>query len=317
MSDAGRRESVQIGRVLPLDHRSALDLLRDLARDRAVLADLRRLWARESAATTLCFTNDEQVLSQLAQRVASGSLVVASVRPAPLMAAPPIEDEAAGAAAAAAAEEKKQQPAEEKSWIEISVINAGTGAPVSGVSLLITPASGSEAAHKTDDKGKVRLDKITAGPCVVRCAMGDPARADVLVFQGAGSGEPPAPEAGAGGAKQAKQGGAPVILSVELHKVRTGETPESVAKAIGSTWPKIAKFNFGTDDPKKVERLLRSQLGCSQRAPDGKGYVFDDSDDPGILLLPREWKAEGMETGGAYTIEVRTFVDARTWIFSM
>lgn len=111
MTEARKREDVQIGRALRLDRGAALALLRDLARDRAVLADLRRLWAKETAATTLCFATDDQVLAQLAGRVASGSLVIARVR-APLPKAPPPgaggADGAAEAAEAAAQEEQAQ-----------------------------------------------------------------------------------------------------------------------------------------------------------------------------------------------------------------
>ncbi len=113
MTEARKREDVQIGRALRLDRGGALALLRDLARDRAVLADLRRLWAKETAATTLCFATDDQVLAQLSERVASGSLVIARVR-APLPKAPPPGSGGADGAAEAAQEEQgqaKEKPA--------------------------------------------------------------------------------------------------------------------------------------------------------------------------------------------------------------
>lgn len=114
MTEARKREDVQIGRALRLDRGSALALLRDLARDRAVLADLRRLWAKETAATTLCFATDDQVLAQLSERVASGSLVIARVR-APLPKAPPPGAGGAdGAAEAAEAKQEEEAQAKEK-----------------------------------------------------------------------------------------------------------------------------------------------------------------------------------------------------------
>lgn len=318
MTEASKRAEVQIGRALRLDRRTALDLLRDLARDRAVLTDLRRLWAKEAAATTLCLASDEQVLGQLAERVASGALVIARVRQPPPKAPPPGAGAVAGdGEAAAPAESKAEEAAEEKSWIEITVLDLATGAPVSGVALLVTPASGSEAEHKTDDKGVVRLDKITAGPCLVRCDAGDATREETLIFLGTGGGAPPPAAGGEAKSDEKKKGGSPKIVAVEKHKVKTGETLEGLAKSVGSTWQKVAKFNWGTDEPKKINRFLRTVVGCTKKSADGKNYVFDDSDVPGIVLLPREWKAEGMSTGGAYTIEVVSAAEAKEWIFSM
>lgn len=319
MSGTQRREHIQIGRALRLDRRSALELLRDLARDRAALADLRRLWTRESGATTLCFASDEQVLQQIAERVASGALVIARMPPALAKAPPPGEGTVDGAAAAEAAEEaqkeaEKAQEAAQKSWLELTVLSLSSGAPVSGVALLITLGSGSEEEHKTDEKGGVRLDGIAAGPCLVRCKMQDTKPEDALIFMGSAGGSPPPASEGAGGQKQA---GTPCIVQVTRHKVKTGDTLESLAKSIGSTWQKLAKFNFGTDDPKKINSFLRVQVGCTKKTADGKNYLFDDSDEPGIILLPGEWKAEGMETGHAYTIEVVPAVEAAAWFFSM
>jgi hypothetical protein len=114
MTEAGKREEIRIGRALRLDRRGALELLRDLARDRAVLADLRRLWARETAATTLCFAPDDQVLAQLADRVASGALVVARVRPPLPKAPPPGAGAVAGEASAPVEVAKKAEPAKDK-----------------------------------------------------------------------------------------------------------------------------------------------------------------------------------------------------------
>lgn len=110
MGEPSRREDVQIGRALRLDRRGALDLLRDLARDRAVLSDLRRLWAREAAAGAACFAPDEQVLGQLADRVAAGGLVIARVRPPVPRAPPPGSGAVDGAAAPADAASSEQAP---------------------------------------------------------------------------------------------------------------------------------------------------------------------------------------------------------------
>lgn len=315
MTARGKQEDVQIGRALRLDRRAALDLLRDLARDRAVLSDLRRLWAKEAAATSLSFTSDAQVIAQLADRVATGALVIARVV-SPLPKAPPPGAGAVDGATEAPSSSATEQAEEQKSWIEISVVDLSTGAPLSDVPLLITPPSGSEAEHKTDANGAVRLDKIPGGPCLVRCEMGEAGREDALIFLGSGGGAPAPPAGGAAGKDEKKKKGTPAIVAVEKHKVRTGETLDGLAKSVGSTWQKVAKFNWGTDDPKKINRFLRSEVGCTKKTKDGKSYLFDDSDDPGIILLPQEWKAS-MDTGGAYTVEVVSATAPKKWIFSL
>lgn len=318
MTDVVRRDDgMQIGRALRLDRRTALELLRDLARDGAVLSDLRKLWARETGRSALCFAPDHEVLSQLAARVASGALVIARVRPTLPKAPPPGEGAVAGETAVEEAAAVAEQVAEEKSWIELTVVRLDTGAKVAGVPLLITPASGSEAEHKTDDQGVVRLDGITKGPCLVRCKLGDVTRPDVLIFMGTGSGGPPPAAGGTGAGKSEKKGGTPSIVAIEKHKVKSGETLDGLAKLVESTWQKVAKLNWGTDDPKKINRFLRTVVGCTKKTKDGKSYVFDDSDAPGIILLPTEWKAKDLDTGHAYTIEVVPAVEAKTWVFSM
>lgn len=71
------------------------------------------------------------------------------------------------------------------------------------------------------------------------------------------------------------------------HKVRRGETLESIASAHGMTWRQLAQFSFGTDHPSAVTDALRAYVGCTRRTADGRSYVFDDTDDPGILYLPK------------------------------
>jgi hypothetical protein len=78
---------------------------------------------------------------------------------------------------------------------------------------------------------------------------------------------------------------------VSRHRVRTGETPSSIASLHGVPWDRIAAFNWGTTDQAALEAHYRATLGCTRRAPDGRGLRFDDGDDPGILLVPRPVEA--------------------------
>jgi hypothetical protein len=51
------------------------------------------------------------------------------------------------------------------------------------------------------------------------------------------------------------------VAIVERHRVCAGETLHSVASSAGLTWKKLAKFNFGTDDVKKVHAHLKADVG--------------------------------------------------------
>jgi hypothetical protein len=79
-SDESAIEMVTVGRTLPLDRNSALSLLRRLSTDRAVMLDLRRLYADEVGRSALHGLKDETVLEQLAERIARGDLTISAFR---------------------------------------------------------------------------------------------------------------------------------------------------------------------------------------------------------------------------------------------
>lgn len=80
-SDESVIEMVTVGRTLSLDRNSALSLLRRLSTDRAVMLDLRRLYAEEVGRSALQGLKDETVLEQLAERIARGDLTISAFRP--------------------------------------------------------------------------------------------------------------------------------------------------------------------------------------------------------------------------------------------
>lgn len=80
-SDESAIEMVTVGRTLSLDRNSALSLLRRLSTDRAVMLDLRRLYAEEVGRSALHGLKDETVLVQLAELIARGDLTISAFRP--------------------------------------------------------------------------------------------------------------------------------------------------------------------------------------------------------------------------------------------
>ena len=91
---------------------------------------------------------------------------------------------------------------------------------------------------------------------------------------------------------------------VEEHKVCTGETLESIAEEAGIDWQGLAEFNWQTSDRKQVNVHLKKVVGCTTKSSDGKAYVLDDSDDPGIVHVPAKWAAEGLPVDQRHTVRV-------------
>ncbi len=95
------------------------------------------------------------------------------------------------------------------------------------------------------------------------------------------------------------------IALVEEHRVKTGETLAGLAKSAGLSWQQLAQFNWGTADPDKINEHLRDEVGCTKKTKDGRNYVFDDSDHPGIVFIPKPWEQKGLATDQIHTIRVR------------
>jgi len=95
------------------------------------------------------------------------------------------------------------------------------------------------------------------------------------------------------------------IAEIEEHRVKSGETLESIARANGMTWQELARFNWQTTAPCEVNNKLRTVVGATRRSRASQFYAFDNADDPGIILIPKHWRADVLETGRVHTIRVR------------
>jgi len=212
------------------------------------------------------------------------------------------QDEAAGAVAAPPKPVARAKPREErKTWVEFKVVEDGTARPVSGVRLSITPPDGIEKLHTTSSSGLIRLEEILPGSCTVKCDLKDARLSDTLHFVGAG-------EPKSGGNQQesssALQAGHVRIAQIEVHKVKKGESIDKLAKAAGLTWKELSKFNWGTDVPDEINEHLRDVVGCTKKTKDGNNYMFDDSDQPGIIYIPTKWEQGGLATATRHVIRV-------------
>jgi hypothetical protein len=180
-----------------------------------------------------------------------------------------------------AAVEVARGPRARKATFELVIIDVQTGQPLSGVTLEVEPPDGSTRRVDTDGQGSVKIPDLEPGACTVRSVI-EEARVQSSYVPGPAS------------AASAAQTGAPstgpaFLVDAVRHRTATGQTPASIAKEWGVPWQEIALFNWGTAEARELERRYRKTLGCVHTAPNGT-LVFDDGDDPGILLIPRPWE---------------------------
>jgi hypothetical protein len=205
-------------------------------------------------------------------------------------------------------------------WISIRVVDDATSVPVAGVRVRVRPPGGEEQEHETDEDGWVEIAGITRGTCGVAggSEFQDAELAETLGFVALGE-EPAESDADDDERDTAEEITGRWIAEVEEHKVQTGETLASLAEGAGLTWQRLARFNWGTEDPKEINEHLRDHVGCTKKTADGKNYVFSSDDDPGIVYIPRPWSLEDLETDRAHTIRVRRprVEQGREWEFSI
>jgi outer membrane protein OmpA-like peptidoglycan-associated protein len=93
------------------------------------------------------------------------------------------------------------------------------------------------------------------------------------------------------------------IAEIEEHRVKTGETLQSLASAAGITWQELAKFNWGTDVPAQINERIRDEVGSTRKDARGN-FIFDSADEPGIVLIPKKFEVDGLTTDTTHTLRV-------------
>jgi len=210
-----------------------------------------------------------------------------------------------------------------------------SGTKAGPVLLEVVTATGEVRRVTTDEYGSVWIDSLPPGTCDVRSPWEKQPRSNTWNFSQIVSGEISAggssipkdvallrPKGfGADMLEAGSRQGPSVIAIVERYKVRSGDSLASLAQSVGMSGKELAKFNFGTDKPDEINQALRHIVGCRKKTPDGKNYIFDDADDPGIILLPKPWEAKGLPAEGMHRILVNApgAPDQKRprWTFSM
>jgi hypothetical protein len=267
-------------------------------------AAIRLALAEADPGIDLCSLSDSQVADEFAFRLVHGNVRVAGYQlvDVPQNAAPTAK--AASSEPPPAAAPKKPKA---KTWIKIKVIDDRTHEPISGVRLKVTLPDGTEQFETTAGSGIVQIQDIDQGTCDVECDLKGALLTDTFNF--VAMGEPPATPKPADSASVCSlKASLTRIARIEAHKVKTGESIDSLAKKAGMKWQDLARFNWGTDVPKEINVHLVDEVGCTKKTKDGKNYVFTDDDSPGIVYIPTKWSETGLATEKTHVVRVKPVV---------
>ncbi|UCF85627.1 MAG: LysM peptidoglycan-binding domain-containing protein [Desulfobacteraceae bacterium] len=278
------------------DNTSALNFLRGLMRDNLNTAILRNIVKQKLSQTRFSKVGERKVIENLASQLVSGQLRIAVLPVAiPTWAyeAPELIEEEV----VEAFEEKELETA----WIKFQVVDDATGKPIPEINLKIALPDGYHQDSRTDQEGIIEIKDIIPGNCEVTCEIKGATLEDTLAFVSMGIWR--SDKVDEDEIEDEPISGS-LIAVIEKHKVKTGETQESVASEAGLTWQELAKFNWNTSDPADIDEHLSFDVGCTKTTEDGKSYIFDDSDNPGIIYVPKQWKKEALATDTTHTIRV-------------
>ncbi|HEX8698318.1 MAG TPA: LysM domain-containing protein, partial [Myxococcaceae bacterium] len=101
----------------------------------------------------------------------------------------------------------------------------------------------------------------------------------------------------------AKKASGKFLARLIKYKVSDGETLESVADAHGLSADELAQFNWGTTDPKEIQKRLFLDVGCRETDSSGK-FILTARDNPGILYIARPMELSLMASGPRQILRV-------------
>lgn len=249
------------------------------------------------------YGGDTELLWGLVRAVEAGGLVVVRRE------APATRVTGGGGGGAGEPEERGEpEPDARTHWVALQVVDDDSAEPVAGLELAVVLPDGSEQKVTTDGGGRAELRSSEDGSCDVRA---DPAGAYVgacVTFVGFGRAFKKAAAAVRPGlvprGRKLRGDGKRALLDAVEHRVRDGETWESVAGLYGVGADALMRFNFDTADPAEIQVAMSQHLGCWRRDPDSGRLQFSDLDEPGVLLVPRAWQ-RSVTTGYEHILRVR------------
>jgi hypothetical protein len=211
-------------------------------------------------------------------------------------------------------EEETAARSDEPFRCSVQVVLDATGEPLEGIALTLRLADGTEVDVKTDAEGRAELDDAYKGKFGVTSVILDATIDETLAF--VNSGATPATEATGDVDEEGETPKGNWLAHIKMYKVRTGDTLDTIAEAHNLSSDRLAYFNWGTTDPDKINAMLYLEVGC-RPAKEGEPWVFDDSNKPGIILVPQPFVANGLAHDLVYTIRVQPVGASFNFLFSM
>lgn len=201
-----------------------------------------------------------------------------------------------------------RRPKQKTARFRLILLDQATGAPLANVRLMVTDPAGEVHRVSTNASGMVSFDGFRPGSCSVTSPQENARLEDTCSPAGPPSSKPvDTNHTGATAlAPTALQpnGGAFVVAELTQHRVRTGDTLESIAQAYGTNAKQLALFNWGASDDQSVQEALQDYVGCSKRSPDGRRLQLDDADRPGVVYIAEPWQRAALATDAAHVIEL-------------
>ncbi len=283
-------------------------LIRVCGEDGSALASLRRLASARWGGHALVRWSRTDLLEQLARELAGGSLK-AFRKARPLLGGRGGRDEKGDPAPPTAF------PVEITHRLLVKVVDDESGEPVGGCRFEARLADGARRPVTTRPDGIGEASGVPEGSFELTSPFGGITLATTLAIaeggggrKGGGKDEPPKP-------RQAES--SYTIAKVKEHRVKKGDTLSTIAGDAGLSPVQLAYFNFGVYEPEAIEAALRDEVGCLHRNKDGK-YVFDDSDEPGIVYVPSPWSKQGLPVDVENEVRVRrverVLPDLKFWL---
>ncbi len=196
------------------------------------------------------------------------------------------------------------KPPEEKKGIKFQVVDDATGKPYAGVVLRVRDSADWLKQMTTNGRGVAEAMKVESGSCVLSSDF-NPSEAEertrlseTFHVVRVDAGEEIEEEA-------ANSEGRSHLAKIDVHKVAGGESIKSLADANSMRWQDLAFFNWGTDVPDQINNHLRDDVGCTERTADDNNYVFSNTDDPGLMYIPSEFRKTSLATEQTHIIRVK------------
>jgi hypothetical protein len=204
-----------------------------------------------------------------------------------------------------------------KTTFSAKVVDDATGEPIAGVKLELRLADGSTSKVASDKDGSIEVLDVEPGNHTLSGTIGGLTMKNALELVSVG--DSPGGGAGPAGAPSitgkttqapATDGAAATpyrVVGIERYKVKRGDTLDQIAAKNDVARGTLAYFNWGVYEPAQVEEKLRDEVGCTQKDGNGR-YVLTDEDDPGIIYVPKPWRAGELLVGKEHVIRVRRLV---------